>query len=216
MSNETTVAFNGVNRVPITTHTRAGNAGNSTTLPRPSTQLRELLARLQSLDRRALDALATDLAQPLPQEPDDQLVALVAGSVREQPLPAADRHIAFLVQQFALREELRRRSISVAQGAKLLGVHRQTIHNHVEQGKLLGFRDGDRLRLPDWQFDATSPSGVLDGLPAVLAVLHAAPLAQARWFMLPQVALVGQTPATALRAGEKAAVVRAAARVGVS
>ena len=215
LSSSGIVEFRGTRRELAPTQTYSGPAYPQAAGENRDLLARKVFARLRALDQRALEYLAADLAQIAPTPSDDPLVALVAGPTQEAGIPGSDRHAAFLVQQHALRQELRRQSISAEQAAKLLSVSRQTVHNRVRQDKLLAFRDGDRLRLPTWQFDATSIDSVVAGLATVLAALHAAPLARARWFSSPQPALNGRTPADALRAGEVAAVVRAAARVGL-
>ncbi|HWE62432.1 MAG TPA: helix-turn-helix domain-containing protein [Chloroflexota bacterium] len=214
-SNGSIVAFRGTRRELTPTHTYAGALYSPVTQEDTNLLARKVVARLRALDPQALKYLAADLVHAEPSPIEDPLVTVVAGRAEQAAMPGGDRHTAFLVQQYALRQQLRRQSISAEQAAKLLDVSRQTVHNQVRQDKLLAFRDGDRLRLPAWQFDATSAAGVVAGLSAVLAALHAAPMARVRWFALPQPALGGRTPADALRTGEMEAVVRAAARVGL-
>jgi hypothetical protein len=50
---------------------------------------------------------------------------------------------------------------------------------------LLGVRDQGQWRFPLWQFDPDGHDGVVDGLPAVLAVLAVSDLAKVRWLQQP-------------------------------
>jgi excisionase family DNA binding protein len=59
-----------------------------------------------------------------------------------------------------------RASLSVEEAATLLGVSPSRVRHRVSERSLYGFKTGNRLRLPAWQFDESSP---LPGLRTVLA-----------------------------------------------
>jgi excisionase family DNA binding protein len=118
-----------------------------------------------------------------------------------------------LLTAFAARQQLLKGALSAAEVASLLGTSRQTPLDRLRAGSLLGLRDGGIWRFPPWQFDPNGPDGVVAGLPAVLAALHASPFAKARWLMRAHPQLEGRSPIEALRAGEQARVVPLAARV---
>jgi hypothetical protein len=57
---------------------------------------------------------------------------------------------------------------------------RQTVHDRLKVGTLLGVLDQGKWRFPLWQFDVDGPNGVIDGLAQVLQALQVTNLAKAR------------------------------------
>ena len=91
---------------------------------------------------------------------------------------------------------------------------RQTPHDRVKAGTLLGILDRGALRFPAWQFDPEGEDGVVPGLSDVLRSLSLSPFGKASWLSRPNPYLEGRTPAEAMKAGEAAAVRRLALSVG--
>jgi hypothetical protein len=104
-------------------------------------------------------------------------------------------------------------AFSASQVAALLGITRQAVDKRRRTGRLLALQLGARgYRYPSWQFDDT---GALFGLGEVLqAMAVQSPWMRASWFLTPNPSLDGMRPIDALRAGEGAAVRRAASMFG--
>lgn len=119
---------------------------------------------------------------------------------------------------FAERRRLLAETISVGEVAQLLGVTRQTPHDRLRAGTLVGVKDHGQWRFPLWQFDADGPDGTLPGLPEVLSALRGplSPYGRLRWFDAPKELLAGRTPVETLRAGDVDATVEAAQALGAS
>jgi len=108
-----------------------------------------------------------------------------------------------LSHAFTVRKGLLKDSLTAPEVATLLGVSRQTPHDRVESGSLLGVLDRGALRFPIWQFDANGPDGVVAGLPETIRALPAVPtMAKINWFVRPNSYLEGHRPIDALRGGE--------------
>lgn len=128
----------------------------------------------------------------------------------------ASLELASLVQMFAYRKRLLQESLSASQVAKMLGVSRQTPHDRVKAGLLLGVLDNNVMKFPAWQFDASGPNGVVQGLPDVLAALNCGPFAQISWLASPNNIFDGLRPIEALKKGLVAEVLHEAQAVGAS
>lgn len=128
----------------------------------------------------------------------------------------ASLELASLVQMFAYRKRLLQDSLSASQVAKMLGVSRQTPHDRVKAGLLLGVLDNNVMKLPAWQFDADGPNGVVQGLPEVLAALNCGAFAKISWLASPNNIFDGLRPIEALKKGLVAEVLHEAQAVGAS
>lgn len=124
--------------------------------------------------------------------------------------------LASLVQMFAYRKRILQDSLSASQVAKMLGVSRQTPHDRVKAGLLLGVLDNNVMKLPAWQFDADGPNGVVQGLPEVLAALNCGAFAKISWLASPNNIFDGLRPIEALKKGLVAEVLHEAQAVGAS
>jgi hypothetical protein len=113
--------------------------------------------RRSPLDPAALDALLQALSSSLSP-------AQVARLNEEEPLmewlgvaPANAARLEFeaLRRSFALRRQLLASTIRSAEVNELLATgSRQTVHDRVKAGTLLGILDQGKWRFPLWQFDA--------------------------------------------------------------
>lgn len=128
----------------------------------------------------------------------------------------ASLEFASLVQMFAYRKRILQDSISASQVADMLGVSRQTPHDRVKAGLLLGVLDNNVMKFPAWQFDASGPNGVVQGLPEVLTALNCGPLAKISWLASPNSILDGLKPIDALKKGLVAEVLHEAQAAGAS
>jgi hypothetical protein len=115
-----------------------------------------------------------------------------------------------LVAAFDDRKKVLEDSLSTPEVASLLGSTRQTPHDRVKSKTLLAIEDSGQLRFPPWQFDASGPNGVVEGLPEVLRALSVGPLAQARWLTRKNPVLDGLTPLEMLKTGAYQRVVQEA------
>jgi hypothetical protein len=113
----------------------------------------------------------------------------------EAPTNAAQLEFEALRRSFALRHQLLAHSIGTAEVNELLATgSRQTVHDRLKAGTLLGILDQGKWRFPLWQFDAEGPNGVINGLAQVLQALQVPNLAKARWPQKPHPAFGGYTP----------------------
>ncbi len=79
------------------------------------------------------------------------------------------------------RKQLLAECVSVDEAARITGRTRQALERRRRDGKLLAVKVKNQWRYPRWQFDPTSPGGVVAGLPDVLAHLDLSPLGTAAW-----------------------------------
>jgi len=133
----------------------------------------------------------------------------------ETPTNAAQLEFEALRRSFALRRQLLASTIGTAEVNELLAAgSRQTVHDRLRAGTLLGILDQGKWRFPLWQFDADGPNGVIDGLPQVLQALQVSNLAKARWLLKPHPVFGGSTPVDLLRQGRLEDVLAEAGQVG--
>jgi hypothetical protein len=136
----------------------------------------------------------------------------------EPPANAAQLEFEALRRSFALRHQLLACTIGTAEVNELLAAgSRQTVHDRLRAGTLLGILDQGKWRFPLWQFDADGPNGVIDGLAQVLQALQAlqvSNLAKARWLQKPHPVFGGSTPLDLLRHGRLEDVLAEAGQVG--
>ena len=133
----------------------------------------------------------------------------------EPPANAAQLEFEALRRSFALRHQLLASTIGTAEVNELLAAgSRQTVHDRLKAGTLLGILDQGKWRFPLWQFDADGPNGVIDGLAQVLQALQVSNLAKARWLQKPHPVFGGSTPLDLLRHGRLEDVLAEAGQVG--
>ncbi|BBZ41368.1 hypothetical protein MCNS_44310 [Mycobacterium conspicuum] len=107
---------------------------------------------------------------------------------------AAEAIVADLTDQFAQRRDLAANSFSRDAAAKLLGVSSQSVTDRLESRKLVGIKVGREWRLPRWQFDPDSTTGVLSDLDVLQAAFPGGPVSLSRWIMRPHPEFGGRTP----------------------
>jgi hypothetical protein len=131
------------------------------------------------------------------------------------PSNAAQLEFEALRRSFALRHQLLACTIGTAEVTELLAAgSRQTVHDRLRAGTLLGILDQGKWRFPLWPFDADGPNGVIDGLALVLQALQVSNLAKARWLQKPHPVFGGSTPLELLRHGRLEDEVAEAGQVG--
>lgn len=176
---------------------------------------------LQGLGQEELSILARQLLFSYPDsesdaESGDDSFSRRIGVREYSEDEQASLELASLVQMFAYRKRLLQDSLSASQVAKMLGVSRQTPHDRVKAGLLLGVLDNNVMKFPAWQFDASGPNGVVQGLPEVLAALNCGAFAQISWLASPNNNFDGLRPIEALKKGLVAEVLHEAQAVGAS
>lgn len=124
--------------------------------------------------------------------------------------------IASLIKFFEYRKTLLGNALPATKVADMLGVSRQTIHDRLKSGHLLGVMDNNVLKFPEWQFDPEGPNGVVNGLTEVTAALACNVFAKISWLSSPNPVFAGLRPIDALKKGKVAEVVREARSVGAS
>jgi hypothetical protein len=179
-------------------------------------------AVLDQLRRSPLDPAAQDaLLQALSSAAEPAKAARLneeeplAEWLGEPPANAAQLEFEALRRSFTLRRQLLASTIGSAEVNELLATgSRQTVHDRLKAGTLLGILDQGKWRFPLWQFDADGPNGVIDGLALVLQALQVSNLAKARWLQKPHPVFGGSTPVDLLRQGRLEDVLAEAGQVG--
>lgn len=173
--------------------------------------------RRTPLDPPAQAALLQALTSVAPRE---GAVSTKAGGplaewLGEPPANAARLEFEALRCSFALRLRLLASTIGTAEVNELLAAgSRQTVHDRLKAGTLLGILDQGKWRFPLWQFDADGPNGVIDAPAQVLQSLQVSNLAKARWLQQPHPVFGGSTPLDLLRPGRLEDVLAEAGQVG--
>ncbi len=106
------------------------------------------------------------------------------------------------------RRALVETSITREEAAALLGVSAQAVSAIIKRGDLAGLKIGREWRLPRWQFDPDSESGLLPGLRAVLEASPVSLVALSRWIQTETSDLGALTPRSALQHGQLSDVLR--------
>ncbi len=124
--------------------------------------------------------------------------------------------IASLMHYFEYRRRLLANALTASRVAEMLGTSRQTPHDRVKSGLLLGIADNNVLKFPEWQFDPEGPNGVVRGLPEVLAALRCGTFAKISWLASPNTIFDGERPIDVLKLGRLDEVVHEATALGVN
>ena len=106
------------------------------------------------------------------------------------------------------RQALVEVSINREEAAAQLGVSAQAVSAMIKRGDLAGLKVAREWRLPRWQFDPDSESGLLPGLRAVLEASPGSLVALSRWIQTETADLGGLTPRSALQNGQSSHVLR--------
>jgi len=173
--------------------------------------------RRAPLDPSAQAALLQALTSVAPREgaASAKVDGPLAEWLGEPPANPAQLEFEALRRSFALRHQLLASTIGTAEVNELLAAgSRQTVHDRLKAGTLLGILDQGKWRFPLWQFDADGPNGVIDGLALVLPALQVSNLAKARWLQKPHPVFGGSTPVDLLRQGRLEDVLAEAGQVG--
>ena len=162
-------------------------------------------AALASLERQPADVLAI-LAEAIEaaEEPDE-----LDPELWGPPPTPAEAGLAAAKSAKALaqaRAEVCARSLSRTQVAQALGVSAQAVSQRLEAKRLVAVRQGRELRFPAWQLpeedDKEGSGGVLPGLPELIQVFPAGPVALSRWAVCPSPDLDGRSPRDLLARGD--------------
>lgn len=172
---------------------------------------------LETFSRTVEEAFASGAGEVREVAPEKrEIVEEITGGRRWSAEERAAIEARTLLDSFGHRRELLRGSLTAPEVARALGTSRQTPHDRVKSGMLLGVRDRGALRFPAWQFDPEGPYGVLEGLPEVLRELRGSPLARVNWFVNKNSYLGMRRPLDVLREGKIGRVIRAARAAGMS
>jgi hypothetical protein len=140
------------------------------------------------VDPEALDRLlAASIAAVLPDAPIGSPAELTAAEVAAlergglRPSPPREEVDRVLAGSAAELAALLGTAYSVAEAARLLGVHSSRVRHRLAARTLYGVRHAGGWRLPRFQFDGSRPvPGIERVFPQLEPGLH--PLAVARWF----------------------------------
>lgn len=156
------------------------------------------------------------LGTPETEDAGNSSFAALIGARQGTPAQIKALEIASLIKFFEYRKALLASAIPATKLAEMLGVSRQTIHDRLKNGQLLGVMDNNALRFPSWQFDPQGPNGIVDGLIEVVEALDGNIFAKISWLSSPSPIFDGASPIDVLKNGGVADVVREARAVGVS
>jgi hypothetical protein len=106
------------------------------------------------------------------------------------------------------RQQLIARSLARHEAAGRLGVSAQAVSGMLDRGALIGLKDGREWRIPAWQFDGESPTGVLPGLRDLASRFPGSVASLSRWIERENPDLDGMTPRAALQRGNVEGVLR--------
>jgi hypothetical protein len=192
--------------------------------PRPKTRLKQAF-------QRSLDTLSAEEARRLA----DRYVHIASAQIEQAgdapsgegislpgrlgiSTPSAAETMLLLIENnrrlAAERQVMRQQSLSTTALAQRFGRSKQWVHERLQAGKFLAYKDGDRLYFPEWQLDPTTPDGVISGLPEVWAALSLSSFAKLYWLTHTNRYLDSRSPLEALRAGDLAQVLAEAQAVG--
>lgn len=121
-----------------------------------------------------------------------------------------------LLNYFRHRKQLLAQSLTAQEVAKMLGVSKQTVHERIKDGKLIGLLENSVMKLPTFQFDPEGPNGIIDGLPEIFSSMSCSLLGKINWMIAPNAIFKGKSPLQALRAGKREWVLQEAQAVGVA
>lgn len=172
---------------------------------------------IEGLDQESLAALARRLSRKH-KNSKSGMGAKLSGSIGVRKYTSIERNaleITSMLQFFEYRRRLLANSLSVSRVAEMLGTSRQTPHDRVKAGLLLGILDNNALKFPEWQFDPQGPNGIVNGLPEVLDAMQCCTFAKISWLASPNNVFDGLRPIDALKMGKIDEVVHEAASVGV-
>jgi hypothetical protein len=112
-----------------------------------------------------------------------------------------------LTRQVIARGELLKESVTRVDAAHRLGVSAQAVSDMLEREALIGLKEGREWRIPIWQFDPDSPTGIVPGIPELAAEFPAGVVALSRWLREPNADLEDHAPLDNLRRGDVRSVV---------
>ncbi len=118
------------------------------------------------------------------------------------------------VRKFQWDRKLFQDCCNTTQVAELLEITPEIVEERVKSQSLLAITHNGDLLFPQWQFDANSENGVIEGLPEVLAALEMSVQAQISWLTQPNPIFQQRTPIEALKQGEKDRILDQARWVG--
>lgn len=124
--------------------------------------------------------------------------------------------LSVLTKYFGYRKDLLATAATASDAASLLGVSRQTIHERIRTGQLLGILENNTMKLPLWQFDSESHNGMVPGLSDVINALNCSLLAKMSWLGQPNAVFYGDSPIETLKKGDLKTVLEEARSVGVA
>jgi hypothetical protein len=171
---------------------------------------------LEGLSTEALDTLARRLRAPQKDTPKHKEFARKLGVRTYSKEEKKALELLSMLNYFEYRRKLLANSLPNGRVAEMLGVSRQTPHDRVRAGLLLGFLDNNTLKFPEWQFDPNGPNGVVAGLPEVLAALKCEIFSKISWLASPNPIFDGIRPIDALKLGWVEEVIHEAAAVGTN
>lgn len=181
---------------------------STSAVSQPETAGERQLTAQRTRSERVVDAALQEL--------DDSDIAQVADAVSSRgdglderfwgPAPtrtaAAASTLNDLRRQHDDRRALAAGGITRTDAAELLGISRQAVTGRLDARQLVGVKTGREWRLPTWQFEFDSTTGVLPGLDRLQRVFPGGPVALSKWVQRPSPDLDGHAPREMLAVGD--------------
>ncbi|MFT4286549.1 helix-turn-helix domain-containing protein [Nocardioides sp.] len=121
------------------------------------------------------------------------------------PAPTRTQSLLDRVGGLAATQRLRNEVLSVSltrsEAAEALGISPQAVSERIESRSLLALKSGREWRMPAWQFDLDSPTGVIERLDELVDAFPAGVVSLSDWMTSPSQDLDGITPEQAMKRG---------------
>ncbi len=134
-------------------------------------------------------------------------ITIIMNAAKKYQNTEDDIVLKFHLQNQTLKAERRQRLLrecdSAKEAAKHLNCDLNALRVWISRGRLLALKDGHKNLIPRWQYDASSPSGLIPGLDIVLHALKGLGTREAKAEWLRNLDLgEGLSPIEALKSGK--------------
>lgn len=157
--------------------------------PRLRAKIEKLVNEADEAELARLEAAVSAEPADDPEDLDERLWGPAPDSVAAVKAVVTD-----LNEQYSQRRRLVADSIGRDDVADPLGITPQSVTAKLTTGKLVGIKSGREWRLPRWQFDPDSTSGVLPDLEALQAAFPGGPVSLSSWILRDNPDFDGRTP----------------------
>lgn len=180
-----------VSSSPTAEHARTPNP------PRTSKNLDALHQQLDDVLTELQDSEIAQMTEAITASSEDDLDERLWGPAPSRAATASAT-LNDLRRQHAARRALADSGITRKDAADLLGISPQAVTERLDTRQLVGVKTGREWRIPTWQFDLDSATGVLPALDRLQQVFPGGPVSLSKWVHRPSPDLDGLAPRDAL------------------